>query len=78
MDDIEQKVTKIIAEYLDLKEESFAHHDKFSDLGADSLDAVELIMAVEDAFGVEVTDEEAQSLTTTNAVVELLRSKLTK
>lgn len=78
MDDIEQKVTKIIAEYLDLKEGSFTPHDKFVDLGADSLDAVELIMAVEDAFSVEVTDEEAQSLTTTNAVVELLRSKLTK
>ncbi len=78
MDDIELKVTKIIAEYLNVKEDSFSHHDKFSDLGADSLDAVELIMAVEDAFGVEVTDEETQLLITTNAVVELLRSKLTK
>lgn len=78
MDDIEQKVSKIIEEFLGLKEGAFTPHDKFVDLGADSLDAVELIMAVEDAFGVEVTDEEAQSLITTNAVVEMLRSKLTK
>jgi len=78
MDNIEVEVLKIVGEYLQLGEGSFTTHDKFVDLGADSLDAVELIMAVEDKFGVEVTDEEAQSLTTTNAVVELLRSKLTK
>lgn len=77
MDDIEQKVSKIVEELLGLKQESYTPNDKFVDLGADSLDAVELIMAVEDAFGIEVTDEEAQALTNTNAVVELIRRKLT-
>ena len=78
MDDIESKVAKIVEDYLQLGEGTYSPHDNFADLGADSLDAVELIMEIEEKFGIEVTDEEAQSLTTTNAVVELLRSKLTK
>jgi len=74
--DIELQVKKLIVDRLDLTGQVFSMDKRFSDLGADSLDAVELIMAIEDEFHIEITDEEAQACVSTNAVIELVNSKL--
>ena len=73
---IESQVKKLIVDRLDLTGQVFSMDKRFSDLGADSLDAVELIMAIEDEFHIEITDEEAQACVSTNAVIELVNSKL--
>lgn len=68
-----EKVRKLIAEELSLEEAKITLESRLSeDLGADSLDAVELIMALEDEFGVEVSDEMAQSIRTVGDIVKLL------
>ena len=60
---IEQKVKDIIVEQLGVNAEQVVQDAKFiEDLGADSLDTVELIMALEEEFGIEVPDEEAEKL----------------
>ncbi|MSU26535.1 MAG: acyl carrier protein [Pedosphaera sp.] len=60
---IEQKVKDIIVEQLGVNAEQVVQEAKFiEDLGADSLDTVELIMALEEEFGIEVPDEEAEKL----------------
>jgi acyl carrier protein len=68
-----EKVRKLISKELNLKEEDIKLESKITeDLGADSLDAVELIMAIEDEFGVSVSDEAAQNIRTVGDIVELL------
>ena len=68
-----EKVRSLIAKELNLKEENITMDSKLSeDLGADSLDAVELIMAIEDEFGVQVSDEAAQSIRKVSDIVEFL------
>jgi acyl carrier protein len=78
-DNIEQRVIKIIAEQLG-SEESETTLDKSiaDDLGADSLDSVELVMALEEEFGIEVPDEDAAKLTTVGAVVNYVTTHLKK
>lgn len=72
---IEQKLRDLISKSLGVKSD-FDLNETFNELGADSLDAVELIMAIEDEFKIEVSDEEAQNLTTAAAVIESVKSKL--
>lgn len=68
-----EKVKKLIASELGIKEDQIKLESSLTqDLGADSLDAVELIMAIEDEFNVQVNDEEAQSIRTVNDIVKLL------
>ena len=70
MDNIEQRVKKIVAEQLGVAEADIKIESSFvDDLGADSLDLVELIMAFEDKFGTEISDEAAQKITTVGEAV---------
>ncbi len=72
-DSIEQKVKDIIVDQLSVNEEQVTPEAKFiEDLGADSLDTVELVMAFEEEFGIEVPDEEAEKLQTVGDVVKYI------
>ncbi len=65
MSTIEERVKKIVAEQLDVKEEEVTNNASFiEDLGADSLDNVELVMALEEEFELEIPDEQAEKITT--------------
>ena len=70
---IEQRVKDIIVEQLGVKPDQVTPEAKFiEDLGADSLDTVELIMALEEEFSIEVPDEQAEKLTTVGDVVKYI------
>ena len=58
-----------------LKVENLELTSSLKDLDADSLDAVELVMAIEDAFGIEITDDEAQLITSVQSAIDLIISK---
>ncbi len=72
--EIEAKVKKIIVEQLDVEEASVAPDAKFiEDLGADSLDTVELVMALEEEFGIEIPDEDAEKIVTVKHAVDYIQ-----
>lgn len=72
-DNILNKVKSIIVDQLDVSEEQITLEAKFiDDLGADSLDTVELIMAFEEEFDIQIEDEEAEKLTTVGDVVRYI------
>ena len=69
-DNIQEKVTEIIVEQLGVSADQVKLESKMiEDLGADSLDAVELVMAVEEEFGIEVPDEEAEKLRSVGDII---------
>lgn len=71
MSDIEERVKKIIVEQLGVEESEVKNEASFvDDLGADSLDTVELVMALEDEFDTEIPDEEAEKITTVQAAID--------
>ncbi|HMP89922.1 MAG TPA: acyl carrier protein [Kiritimatiellia bacterium] len=73
---LEDKVKEIIVEQLGVNAEQVTNEASFiEDLGADSLDTVELVMAFEEEFGAEIPDEDAEKLTTVGAVVSYLKEK---
>ena len=73
---LEDKVKDIIVEQLGVNPEQVTREASFiEDLGADSLDTVELVMAFEEEFGAEIPDEDAEKLTTVGAVIDYLKSK---
>jgi len=71
MENIEQRVKKIVAEQLGVNETEVKIDSSFvDDLGADSLDTVELVMALEEEFDCEIPDEEAEKITTVKQAVD--------
>ena len=77
MSDIAEKVKKIIAEHLGIDDmEKITNDAKFiDDLGADSLDTVELVMAFEEEFGSEISDSEAEKILTVGDAIKFIESK---
>ncbi len=70
---IEERVKKIVADQLGVKEDTVAADSSFvDDLGADSLDTVELVMALEDEFECEIPDEEAEKITTVQQAIDYI------
>ena len=79
MDDIEQKVKKIIAEQLGIKEEDIKNESSFiEDLGADSLTTVEMSLALEDAFDIELPDTEQETLRTVQQAIAIVKAAVAK
>ena len=76
MSEIAEKVTKIVVEQLGVSEDQVTPEAKFiEDLGADSLDQVELVMALEEEFGSEIPDEAAEKLTTVGDAISYIEGK---
>ena len=75
MSTIDERVKKIIVEQLGVKEEEVVNTASFvDDLGADSLDTVELVMALEEEFDIEIPDEEAEKITTVQATIDYVEN----
>ena len=75
MSSIEQQVKAIVAEQLGVKEEEVTNDASFvDDLGADSLDTVELVMAFEEEFGIEIPDEDAEKITRVKEAIDYIET----
>ncbi|WFW29478.1 MAG: acyl carrier protein [Wolbachia endosymbiont of Menacanthus eurysternus] len=72
---IEEKVRKIVLGHISKDIEKLSNSSKLSDHGADSLDAVEIIMLAEEEFGIEIPDEDAQKMETVEQIVEYIYNK---
>jgi acyl carrier protein len=76
---IENRVRKIVGEQLGVKEEELSNEASFvDDLGADSLDTVELVMALEEEFETEIPDEKAEKITTIQEAIDYIESNSNK
>lgn len=77
MPTIEERVKKIIAEQLGVNEGEITNESSFvDDLGADSLDTVELVMALEEEFSTEIPDDEAEKITTVQQAIEYVQTHI--
>lgn len=77
MSGVAEKVKAIVAEQLGVKIEEVKPEAKFiDDLGADSLDTVELVMALEEEFGAEIPDEDAEKLSTVGEAIKYIEEKV--
>jgi len=76
MSEIEDRVKKIVREQLGVKEDIAADASFVDDLGADSLDTVELVMALEEEFDCEIPDEEAEKITTVQQAIDYVNTNL--
>jgi acyl carrier protein len=75
MDNLEARVKKIVAEQLGVAEADIKNESSFvEDLGADSLDNVELVMALEEEFGVQIPDEEAEKITNVQQAIDYVKA----
>ena len=74
---VEERVKNIVAEQLGVKDEEVTNDASFvDDLGADSLDTVELVMALEEEFGTEIPDEEAEKITTIQQAIDYISGRM--
>jgi len=79
MENIEQRVKKIVAEQLGVNEADINTGSSFvDDLGADSLDTVELVMALEEEFECEIPDEDAEKITTVQQAIDYVNANIKK
>ena len=79
MENIEQRVKKIVAEQLGVNEADIKNESSFvDDLGADSLDTVELVMALEEEFECEIPDEDAEKITTVQQAMDYVTANVKK
>ena len=79
MENIEQRVKKIVAEQLGVNESEIKNDSSFvDDLGADSLDTVELVMALEEEFECEIPDEEAEKITSVQQAIDYVNAHVKK
>jgi acyl carrier protein len=77
MSNIDERVKGIVVKQLGVKEEEVKNESKFiDDLGADSLDTVELVMSLEDEFETEIPDEEAEKITTVQEAIDYINNNL--
>ena len=75
MSNIDERVKKIVVEQLGVKEDEVSNSSSFvDDLGADSLDTVELVMALEEEFECEIPDEEAEKITTVQQAIDYVNA----
>ena len=75
MENIEQRVRKIVAEQLGANEADIKNDSSFvDDLGADSLDTVELVMALEDTFGIEIPDDQQEKIQTVQDAIDFIEA----
>lgn len=75
MENLEQRVKKVVAEQLNINEADIKNESAFiDDLGADSLDTVELVMALEDAFKVEIPDDQQEKLRTVQDAIDFINA----
>lgn len=76
MSDIKAEVIKIIAEHIDVDEEKVVEDAHFiDDLGADSLDTVELVMEFENHFDIEISEEDSEKILTVGAAIDYIKAK---
>jgi acyl carrier protein len=76
---VAEKITEIIVEQLGVKPEEVTPEASFiDDLGADSLDTVELVMALEEEFGIEIPDEEAEKIQTVGDAIKYISAKVSQ
>jgi acyl carrier protein len=77
MSNVDERVKKIVIEQLGVKEDEVSNASSFvDDLGADSLDTVELVMALEEEFEFEIPDEEAEKITTVQQAIDYVNAHL--
>jgi len=75
MSTVDERVKKIVVEQLGVEESAVTNEASFvEDLGADSLDTVELVMALEEEFGCEIPDDEAEKITTVQQAVDYIQA----
>nr|YP_010197819.1 acyl carrier protein [Gracilaria isabellana]UAD86235.1 acyl carrier protein [Gracilaria isabellana] len=73
-----ERVQSVVVEQLSVEIEEVRAEATFTDLGADSLDTVELVMAFEEEFGIEIPDENAENIQNINQAVEFIKSKISE
>lgn len=77
--DITNRIKKTIAEQLGVQQSTVTEEKAFvADLGADSLDEIELVMAIEDEFGIEIPDDDAEKITTVQQAIDYVAKRLSE